>query len=81
MIDDLIAIVTSFSGRIHGQRAHKNKKKKERKGKTFVCGYCQSLSGSPRQLDSDLNAARNIAIAPLPLSHWRKKKPPVLGTP
>jgi putative resolvase len=28
MIDDLIAIVTSFSGRIHSQRAHKNKKKK-----------------------------------------------------
>ena len=28
MIDDLIAIVTSFSGRIHGQRAHKNRKKK-----------------------------------------------------
>jgi predicted site-specific integrase-resolvase len=31
MIDDLIAIVTSFSGRIHGQRAHKNRKKKKEK--------------------------------------------------
>ena len=30
MIDDLIAIVTSFSGRIHGQRAHKNRKKKKK---------------------------------------------------
>ena len=29
MIDDLIAIVTSFSGRIHGLRAHKKRKKKK----------------------------------------------------
>ncbi|MCG3219403.1 MAG: transposase, partial [Candidatus Heimdallarchaeota archaeon] len=50
-----------------------------RKGKTFVCSHCQSSSGSPRQLDSDLNAARNITIAPLPLSHRRKRKPPVTG--
>ncbi|MCG3219672.1 MAG: transposase, partial [Candidatus Heimdallarchaeota archaeon] len=51
----------------------------ERKSKSFVCNHCQSPSGPPRQLDSDLNAARNITIAPLPLSHWRKRKPPVPG--
>ena len=28
MTDDLIAIITSFSGKIHGLRAHKNKKAK-----------------------------------------------------
>ena len=27
MVDDLIAIITYFSGKIHGLRAHKNKKK------------------------------------------------------
>jgi transposase len=52
-----------------------------RKGKTFFCHHCKSPSGSPRQLGSDLNAARNITITPLPLSHRRKRKPPVLGTP
>lgn len=30
MTDDLIAIITSFSGKIHGLRAHKNKKKVQR---------------------------------------------------
>jgi len=29
MTDDLIAIITSFSGKIHGLRAHKNKTKKK----------------------------------------------------
>ena len=29
LVQDLIAIVTSFSGRVHGMRSHKNKKKKK----------------------------------------------------
>ena len=31
MVDDLIAIITSFSGKIHALRAHKNKKDKNKK--------------------------------------------------
>ncbi|MHA1911007.1 MAG: zinc ribbon domain-containing protein [Candidatus Kariarchaeaceae archaeon] len=48
-----------------------------RKGKTFFCHHCKSSSGSPRQLDSDLNAARNITISPIPFSQVRKRQPPV----
>ena len=66
------------------KRCSKCGKLGKRKSKSFVCHHCKSPSGSPRQLDSDLNAARNITIAPLPLSQRlsrrRKRKPPVLGT-
>ncbi|MFW9996600.1 MAG: zinc ribbon domain-containing protein, partial [Candidatus Odinarchaeota archaeon] len=39
----------------------------KRKGKSFTCEHCKSKNDSSknRQLDSDLNASRNITIAPV----------------
>ncbi|MHA2272991.1 MAG: IS607 family transposase [Candidatus Hodarchaeales archaeon] len=34
LVEDLVAIVTAFSGRVHGMRSHKNTKKKITKAKT-----------------------------------------------
>jgi hypothetical protein len=69
-----------INARNTSQRCSKCGRLGTRKGKAFVCHHCKNSSGSPRQLDSDLNGARNITIAPLPLSQWRKRTPPVLGT-
>ncbi|MFW9992193.1 MAG: zinc ribbon domain-containing protein [Candidatus Odinarchaeota archaeon] len=45
----------------------------KRKGKKFTCEHCKSKNdpSKNRQLDSDLNASRNITIAPVSLNFLR----------
>jgi len=72
MTDDLIAIITSFSGKLHGMRGRK-KKKNESTGSeaqsfslkhhpyNFYILNASYIYGRS-QIDSDLNAARNIVL-------------------